>query len=165
MLVPHDFSSCAESALEVALALAEKQRASLTLLHESEHVTAEASAYVNRIDNYIYFAPAIGADGLPIFDVIVRGAFPRFTTRPIDAVFYGAFQYDDHNSLGQDAYSLVNLRLAATGRFLIGEVLVRNLFDTRYIPFAFPYPNFAPSGYVGEMGAPRTVSVSAGVRF
>jgi iron complex outermembrane receptor protein len=82
-----------------------------------------------------------------------------------DAVFYGAFQYDDHNSLGQDAYSLVNLRLAATGRFLIGELLVRNLFDTRYIPFAFPYPNFAPSGYVGEMGAPRTVSVSAGVRF
>jgi nucleotide-binding universal stress UspA family protein len=35
MLVPHDFSACAESALEVAVALAEKERASLTLLHVS----------------------------------------------------------------------------------------------------------------------------------
>ena len=82
-----------------------------------------------------------------------------------DAVFYGAFQYNDQNSLGQDAYSLVNLRLAVTGRFLMGELLIRNAFDTRYIPLAFPYPSFAPSGFMGEMGAPRTVSVSAGVRF
>ncbi len=55
--------------------------------------------------------------------------------------------------------------LGVTGRFLIGELLVRNAFDTRYIPLAFPYPSFAPSGFMGEMGAPRTVSVSAGVRF
>jgi iron complex outermembrane receptor protein len=82
-----------------------------------------------------------------------------------DAVFYGAFEYDDHNTLGQDAYSLVNLRLAATGRFLIAELLIRNAFDTRYIPLAFPYPNLAPSGFVGEMGAPRTISFAAGLRF
>ena len=48
---------------------------------------------------------------------------------------------------------------------LIGEVFVRNAFDTRYIPLAFPYPSFAPSGFMGEMGAPRTVGVSVGVRF
>jgi iron complex outermembrane recepter protein len=82
-----------------------------------------------------------------------------------DAVFYGAFQYDDQNSLGQDAYSLVNFRLGVTGRFLMGELLIRNAFDTHYIPLAFPYPGFAPSGFMGEMGAPRTVSLSAGVRF
>jgi iron complex outermembrane recepter protein len=82
-----------------------------------------------------------------------------------DAVFYGSFQYNDQNSLGQDAYSLVNLRLAATGRFLLGELLIRNAFDTRYIPLAFAYPSFAPSGFMGEMGAPRTVSFRAGVRF
>ena len=80
-------------------------------------------------------------------------------------MFYGSFQYNDQNSLGQEAYSLVNLRLGVTGRFLMGELLIRNAFDTRYIPLAFPYPNFAPSGFMGEMGAPRTVSVSAGVRF
>ena len=82
-----------------------------------------------------------------------------------DAVFYGAFQYTDQNSLGQDAYSLVNLRVGVTGRFFLGELLIRNAFDTRYIPLAFPYPSFAPSGFMGEMGAPRTVSLSAGVRF
>ena len=69
------------------------------------------------------------------------------------------------NTLGQDAYSLVNLRVGVTGRFLIGELFVRNAFDTRYIPLAFPYPSFAPSGFMGEMGAPRTVGVSIGVRF
>ncbi|PWT86606.1 MAG: hypothetical protein C5B57_00760 [Blastocatellia bacterium] len=82
-----------------------------------------------------------------------------------DAVFYGAFQYNDQNSLGQDAYSLVNLRLGVTGRFLVGELLIRNAFDTQYIPLAFAYPSFAPSGFMGEMGAPRTVSVRAGIRF
>ncbi len=82
-----------------------------------------------------------------------------------DVVFYGPFQYNDQNTLGQEAFSLVNLRFGLSGRFLMGEVLVRNAFDTRYIPLAFPYPNFAPSGFMGEMGAPRTVSVSAGVRF
>ena len=82
-----------------------------------------------------------------------------------DVVFYGAFQYNDQNTLGQDAYSLVNLRVGVTGRFLIGELFVRNAFDTRYIPLAFPYPSFAPSGFMGEMGAPRTVGVSVGVRF
>lgn len=82
-----------------------------------------------------------------------------------DAVFYGSFQYNDQNSLGQEAYSLVNFRLAASGRFLFGELLIRNAFDTHYIPLAFAYPSFAPSGFMGEMGAPRTVSVAAGVRF
>jgi iron complex outermembrane recepter protein len=82
-----------------------------------------------------------------------------------DVVFYGAFQYTDANTLGQDAYSLVNLRFGITGRLLMGEVFVRNAFDTRYIPIAFPYASFAPSGFVGEMGAPRTAGVSIGVRF
>ena len=35
-------------------------------------------------------APAIDAMGDPIFDVTIRGAFPRFVTRPVDAMFYGA---------------------------------------------------------------------------
>jgi iron complex outermembrane recepter protein len=82
-----------------------------------------------------------------------------------DAVFYGGFQYNDQNSLGQEAFSLVNLRLAVSGRFLLGELLIRNAFDTRYIPLAFPYGSFAPSGFMGEMGAPRTVSLGGGTRF
>jgi len=63
---------------------------SLTLGWSSDRVTAEASAFASYIADYIYFAPAIGPDGQTIFDVTIRGAFPRFTTRAVDAVFYGA---------------------------------------------------------------------------
>ena len=95
-----------------------------------------------------------------------RAVGPATLQARADAVFYGAFQYNDRNSLGQDAYSLFNLRFAAVGRFLTAELLIRNAFDTRYIPLAFPYPSFATvSGFMGEMGAPRTVMFTAGVRF
>ena len=79
-----------------------------------------------------------------------------------DAVFYGSFEYNDANTLGQNAYSLVNFRVAAERGLLTGEILVRNAFDTRYIPIAFAYPSFAPSGFMGEMGAPRTVVATVG---
>lgn len=63
---------------------------SLTSTYQGEHVGVEVSAYANFIDDYIYFAPAIDENGDPIFDVLIRGSFPRFVTRPVDAVFYGA---------------------------------------------------------------------------
>jgi iron complex outermembrane recepter protein len=79
--------------------------------------------------------------------------------------FSGAFRYDDLNREGQDAYALANLRAGVRGRYLFGEVWVRNAFDTRYIPVAFGYGALAPSGFVGEMGSPRTFGVRAGVTF
>ena len=94
-----------------------------------------------------------------------RAVGPTTVHGRADVVLYGEFQYDDANTLAQDAYSLVNIRFGVTGRFLVGEVFVRNVFDTQYIPVAFPFPNFTPSGFVGEMGAPRTVGVSVAVRF
>jgi iron complex outermembrane receptor protein len=82
-----------------------------------------------------------------------------------EVVFYGSFHYDDTNTHGQDAYSLANVHAGVRGTYLLAEVWVRNAFDTRYIPVAFPYEGFAPSGFVGEMGAPRALGLSAGVRF
>jgi iron complex outermembrane recepter protein len=82
-----------------------------------------------------------------------------------EAVFYGAFEYDDLNTQRQDAYSLANFRAGARGRFLFAEAWIRNAFDTKYIPVAFAYGQLAPSGFVGEMGRPRTFGVSAGVTF
>ena len=66
--------------------------------------------------------------------------------------FSGAFRYDDLNREGQDAYSLANFRAGVRGKYLFGEVWVRNAFDTDYIPVAFAYGQLAPSGFVGEMG-------------
>jgi outer membrane receptor protein involved in Fe transport len=44
------------------------------------------------------------------------------------------------------------------------EAFLRNAFDERYIPVLFPY-QFAPSGFIGEVGAPRTFGVNLGARF
>ncbi len=63
---------------------------SLTVGYEGERVRFEASVFGNLIDDYLYFAPAVDDAGMPIYDVLVRGTFPRFTTRPVDATFYGA---------------------------------------------------------------------------
>jgi iron complex outermembrane recepter protein len=82
-----------------------------------------------------------------------------------EAVFYGAFEYDDMNTARQDAYSLANFRGGARGRYLFAEAWIRNAFDTNYIPVAFAYGQLAPSGFIGEMGRPRTFGVSAGVSF
>jgi iron complex outermembrane receptor protein len=82
-----------------------------------------------------------------------------------EALFYGAFEYDDFNTQRQDAYSLANFRAGARGRYLFAEAWVRNAFDTKYIPVAFAYGQLAPSGFIGEMGRPRTFGVSAGVTF
>ena len=82
-----------------------------------------------------------------------------------EAVFYGAFQYDDANTEEQVAYSLANFRAGVRGKRLFGEAWVRNAFDTNYIPVAFAYRPFARSGFVGESGRPRTFGVSAGLSF
>ena len=87
-----------------------------------------------------------------------------------EVVLTGAFSYDEGNTEGQDAYSLVNLRAGARAKRLFAEVWLRNAFDTRYVPIAIPYPGFAPSGFIGENGRPRTFGdyarhiVLAGIR-
>jgi iron complex outermembrane receptor protein len=83
-----------------------------------------------------------------------------------EAVFYGAFKYDDLNLAEQEAYSLTNLRAGARGRFVFVEGWLRNAFDTKYVPVAFQYdPRVAPSGFIGESGRPRTFGLTAGVTF
>jgi iron complex outermembrane receptor protein len=50
---------------------------------------AELSAHFSYIDDYINFAPELGEDGRPAFDVTVRGAYPRFAYHAVDSLFYG----------------------------------------------------------------------------
>lgn len=52
-------------------------------------IEGEVSAYVNRIDDYILFAPDLAPDGSPAFDVTIQGAFPRFSHRAIDSLTTG----------------------------------------------------------------------------
>jgi iron complex outermembrane receptor protein len=82
-----------------------------------------------------------------------------------EVVRYGDYQYDDANTLGQEAYALTNLRGGVRGKRLFVEGWLRNAFDTRYVPIAFPYPGLAASGFVGESGAPRTFGLRLGAMF
>jgi iron complex outermembrane recepter protein len=95
-----------------------------------------------------------------------RALHPAATLRGrAEVVFYGGFQYDEANTAAQEAYSLANFTGGLHGKYLFAEAWVRNAFDSRYVPIAFSYPNFAPSGFIGESGRPRTFGVTAGVTF
>ena len=109
--------------------------------------------------------------GTPEYTALVGGQLSRQIIRSwewfarAEAAFYGGFEYDEANTERQDAYSLVNLRGGVTGRRYSAIVWVKNAFDTFYVPVAFAYPGLAPSGFVGEPGAPRTFGVTLGARF
>jgi iron complex outermembrane receptor protein len=61
---------------------------------------------------------------------------------------------------------LANVRAGVRGRYVFAEAWVRNAFDTFYVPVALAFdPRLAPSGFLGESGAPRTFGISAGVTF
>lgn len=86
-------------------------------------IEGEASVYWNDIDDYVYFAPELGADGRPAIDVTIQGAFPRYSFRPIDARFTG---FDGGLTVAPDAPVSVEVQGAvvraqdrATGRPLV----------------------------------------------
>jgi iron complex outermembrane receptor protein len=87
----------------------------------------------------------------------------RFFARA-DVALTGAFEYDEANTERQDAYTLTNFRAGFRARWVIVEGWVRNAFDTRYVPLAFPY-QFSSSGFIGEPGRPRTFGISLGIGF
>lgn len=93
---------------------------------------------------------------------IARDVRPAAVYGRAEVVCYGAFQYDDMNSAAQEAYSLTNLRAGVRRTHLFVEAWVKNAFNTPYIPVAFAYGSFAPSGFVGESGRPRTFGISVG---
>jgi iron complex outermembrane receptor protein len=78
---------------------------------------------------------------------------------------HGAYHYDEANTEGQETYALAHLRGGVRVGVAVVEAYVRNAFDERYIPVAFEYRSFAPSGFIGEMGRPRTFGVNLGVQF
>jgi iron complex outermembrane receptor protein len=121
------------------------------------------SGGVDVSDNRIPFTPdftaTVGAQATHGLTPAI-GLFGR-----AEVVFSGAFEYDEANTEGQEAYSLVNLRAGTRMKVFFADVWVRNAFDTRYIPIALPYTGFAPSGFIGEHGRPRTFGVSLGVTF
>jgi iron complex outermembrane recepter protein len=63
--------------------------ATVTIGLRSQWVNLEVSGFGQLIDDYIYFSPEFAPDGSSSFEVTIRGAWPSFGYRPIDAAFYG----------------------------------------------------------------------------
>jgi iron complex outermembrane receptor protein len=83
-----------------------------------------------------------------------------------EVTVYGDFVYDSTDTEGQDTYSLANFRAGVGNARWFVEGWIQNAFGTEYVPIALPYSTaFAPSGYVGESGAPATYGVRGGVNF
>jgi iron complex outermembrane receptor protein len=79
---------------------------------------------------------------------------------------YGDFQYDASNAAGQTSYQLVNFRGGVRTKHWFAEGWADNAFNAHYVPIAIPYAQLgAPSGYVGESGAPVTYGVRLGLNF
>jgi iron complex outermembrane recepter protein len=79
---------------------------------------------------------------------------------------YGDFQYDASNAMGQTSYHLVNFRGGVHAKHWFAEGWADNAFNANYVPIAIPYAQLgAPSGYIGESGAPMTYGVRAGINF
>jgi iron complex outermembrane recepter protein len=79
---------------------------------------------------------------------------------------YGDFQYDATNATGQPSYQLVNFRGGVRTKHWFAEGWTDNALDTYYVPIAIPYAQLgAPSGYIGESGAPVTYGARAGINF
>jgi iron complex outermembrane receptor protein len=113
----------------------------------------------NRLANAPDYTASFGGQ----YSVAVSTATSLFARAEV--VVRGRYEYDDANTQGQDAYSLASFRGGVRGKRLFTEAWIRNAFDTRYVPIAFAYPGLAPSGFVGESGAPRTFGIRAGVTF
>lgn len=82
-----------------------------------------------------------------------------------DIQTFGSFNYDAQNTAAQDAYTLANFRLGVRGGQWFAEAFVNNALGTDYVPLALNYPGLAPSGFIGESGAPTTFGVRVGIRF
>lgn len=78
----------------------------------------------------------------------------------------GRFAYDASNAAGQATYIVPDFRFGLEAHRWSAGFGISNFINTKYVPIALPFsPSFAPSGYVGESGAPASLTVRAGLSF
>lgn len=117
---------------------------------------------------------AVGGNKLPYSPDYTANAGVQYSRRMsgdksfygrAEGIFYGKYQYDDQNTAAQSSYMLANLRAGIKSNKWFAEGWLRNAFDKNYAPIALPYPGLAPSGFIAEPGAPRTIGITAGFYF
>lgn len=98
--------------------------ASTTLGLRLPWLEGELSAFGSLIHDYIYFAPELTDAGEPIYDVTIRGAWPRYGFNAIDARYVGV---DGGLTLGPESVvglsvtgAVVRAQERKTGVYLVG---------------------------------------------
>jgi iron complex outermembrane recepter protein len=87
-------------------------------------------------------------------------ALVLFARAEIQAI--GPFYWNDRNTLKQDAYELVNLRVGLETEHVDVVLWAKNLFDTSYDAVAFEFTENNP---LGQAGDPRVVGLTIRARF
>ena len=97
---------------------------STTLGVKRQMFNSELSLYSSLIDNFIYFAPAQGSDGKLLYEVNIRGAWPKYVYEPILAQYSGLdgrLELLPNEMFGLNMRgALVRARNVETDEFLIG---------------------------------------------
>jgi len=101
---------------------------------------------------------AVGAD------YAIQLGSATLTLRP-EYQHRGDYFYTAQNTERQPGYALWGLRAAMRWRRFSAALFGQNLGDTDTIPVAIPFTGVAPSGYVGENAAARTVGAEISVEF
>lgn len=129
---------------------------------DTQFLSGSQDGGVNLAGKTLQYAPDYNATFGTLLDFPVTPNLNVYARA--DVQFIGSFNYNAQNTFGQDAYTIANFRLGVRGKKWFAEAYVNNAFDTEYVPIAFSYA-FAPSGAVGESGAPITFGLRAGVKF
>lgn len=128
----------------------------------SEFRSDSMSGGMDVSGNELPFAPHLTWHAGTEYSQVIYSQYTGFIR--LEGVGTGRYYYDASNAESQDSYEQFNARVGVGTHVWRVETWVNNLFDQDYVPIAFPF-QLAPSGYVGENGAPRTVGVSLSRTF
>jgi iron complex outermembrane receptor protein len=131
--------------------------------NDARFLSGSQSGGASVAGKHVPFTPDYTASAGMQYALGVGGGLTAYARAEV--VLSGRFFYDDQNTAGQSAYTLANFRAGVRGKHWFAEGWVKNAFDTKYVPVALAYPGLAPSGFIGESGAPVTFGVTAGARF
>jgi iron complex outermembrane receptor protein len=117
---------------------------------------------INVSNNRLPYTPDYNINGGTQYTFAIDKGINAYVRGEVTA--FGKFYYNDQNQRSQGAYALTNFRAGMRTRTWSIEAWVKNAFDENYVQIAIPFAT-AASGWVGEAGAPKTMGVSAGLRF
>ena len=86
-----------------------------------DRIDAQATAYLHRIDNYIYQAPELDEDGNPAFRALITGRLPSFAYINVDALYAGG-------SLELNVRPLAGLEISANASYVRARDLTNDAF-------------------------------------